>query len=93
MKTPINPALPTATEDADDPDAAASQSLTRDFAGCTIRRIAVCSGDGEHAAHVNMTLTNGTILYVLNNGDSFIVGRADEIDDAPGHMPAAAGVH
>lgn len=92
MKSPINPALPAATEDADDPDAVSSTVMTKDFAGSTIQRVFCCSGDSDHPAHIGIVLTDGRVVEIINDGDSFLVGTYRETE-ALNRMPSAPGVH
>jgi len=92
MKSPIDPRLPTATEDAKDPDATSSSVMTKEFAGSTIARIFCCSGDNSHPAHIGVVLTDGRVVEIINDGDSFLVGTYLEAA-VNLRMPSAPGVH
>ena len=44
---------------------AASQYVSTQIAGKTVQAIELCEGDEEHPAHVDITFSNGVVLYIV----------------------------
>lgn len=52
---------------------AASQYVSTQIAGKTVQAIELCEGDEEHPAHVDITFSNGVVLYIVEDEDAGII--------------------
>ena len=51
----------------------ASQYVSTQIAGKTVQAIELCEGDEEHPAHVDITFSNGVVLYIMEDEDAGII--------------------
>lgn len=59
-------------------DLAASQHISTQLAGRVVQAIEVCSGDEDHPSHVDITFSNGVILYIAESDEGIFVGMTEQ---------------